>query len=116
MESFQLYFNAFRNYKTADEDGRQLSYMELMGISWCLHMVHAFYSVFALFLGVKSYAYFSESKDFTHLILETFSFKFQKISVLTTLSHYWKYLKQYRSNLFFIPRLKEKIRIYIFAS
>ena len=72
IESLQLYFSAFKNSPlTGEENERRLSYMELMGISWSLHMLHAFYSVFALFLGVKSYAFFSGSKDFTHLALET---------------------------------------------
>ena len=86
IESLQLYFDTFRNYKEPDNrDSRKLSYFELMGISWCLHMLYAFYSIFALFLGVKSYTYFSSSKNFTHLVLESFSFKFQKITLLTTL-------------------------------
>lgn len=83
IESLQLYFNTFRNFRESDD--RKLSYLELMGISWSLHLLYAFYSVFALYLGVKSYSYFSGSKDFTHLVLESFSFKFQKISLLTTL-------------------------------
>jgi hypothetical protein len=83
IESFQLYFNTFRNFNQPDE--RKLSYWELMGISWSLHLLYAFYSVFALYLGVKTYTYFSDSKDFTHLILDSFNFRFQKISVLTTL-------------------------------
>ena len=84
IESLQLYFNAFKNYANPD-DKRKLSYFELMGISWSLHIVYASYSVFALYLGVKSYNFFSNSKDFTHLALESFSFKFQKIALLTTL-------------------------------
>lgn len=83
IESFQLYFNTFRNFNQTDE--RKLSYWELMGISWSLHLLYAFYSVFSLYLGVKTYTYFSGSKDFTHLILDSFNFRFQKISVLTTL-------------------------------
>jgi hypothetical protein len=84
IESLQLYFNAFRNYSD-DRTERKLSYMELLGISWSLHMLYAFYSVFALYLGVRSYTYFSGSKNFTHLALETLNFKFQKITLLTTL-------------------------------
>ena len=84
LESLQLYFHTFKN---ADDINREhkLSCFELMSISWALHMIYAFYSVFALYLGVKSYTYFSSSKDFTHLVLNSFSFKFQKIGLLTTL-------------------------------
>jgi hypothetical protein len=86
IESLHLYFNVFRNYSDVnDQSERKLSYLELMGISWSLHLLYAFYSVFALYLGVKSYTYFSGSKDFAHLALESFSFKFQKITLLTTL-------------------------------
>lgn len=84
IESLHLYFNAFKNY-AHQNDERKLSYLELMGISWSFHILYAFYSVFALYLGVKSYTYFSSSKNFAHLALESFSFKFQKISLLTTL-------------------------------
>lgn len=83
IQSLQLYFNAFKHY--SDEGQRKISYLELMGISWALHLIYAFYSVFALYLGVKSYDYFSNSQDFTHLILDSFSFKMQKLSLLSTL-------------------------------
>ena len=84
-----------------------------MGISWSLHILYAFYSVFALFLSVKSYDYFSNSKDFTHLTLESFSFKLQKISLLSTLFavifypfifqfayKFWKMAVKFYANLF----------------
>ncbi len=84
IESFQQYFNAFKH--SSDEfSERKISYPELLGISWALHIVYAFYSVFALYLGVKSYAYFSDSEDFSHLILDSFSFQFQKLNVISVL-------------------------------
>lgn len=84
IESLTLYFNAFKNFADV-KDERKISYMELLGISWGLHMLYAFYSLFAIFLGVKSYTYLSTSKDFTHMVLESFSFKYQKLSLLSTL-------------------------------
>lgn len=84
MESLHLYFEAFKHYSNESEE-RRISYFELMGISWSLHMLYAFYSLFALYLGVKSYDYFSNSQDFAHLILESFSFKMQKFSLFSTL-------------------------------
>ena len=81
IESFINYFGAFKKFSDENSE-RKLSYFELMGLSWGLHIVYAIYSVFALFLGVKSYAYLTHSKDFTHIILDAFSFKFQKLSYL----------------------------------
>jgi len=112
IESLQLYFAAFRDARDREDD-RKISYFELMGISWSLHLLYAFYSVFALYLGVKSYDYFSNSKDFTHLILETLNFKVQKVVLLTTLFSvilypfifqfaykFWKALFRFYYNLF----------------
>ncbi|MFA6238229.1 MAG: hypothetical protein WC635_12925 [Bacteriovorax sp.] len=83
-ESLQLYFEAFKDF-AKNRGERRITYMEVMGISWALHIVYAFYSIFALYLGVKSYDYFSSSKDFSHLVLESFSFKLQKASMLSIL-------------------------------
>jgi hypothetical protein len=86
MESFALYFEAFKHFpKNEDGEHGQLSYIELMGISWALHMVYVFYSIFALYIGVKSYEYMSQSKDFAHMILNSFNFTYQKFGLLTTL-------------------------------
>ncbi|MDO9183415.1 MAG: hypothetical protein Q7U04_13455 [Bacteriovorax sp.] len=84
IESLQLYLNAFKG-ESPERGERKLSYLELMGISWSLHMLYSFYSIFALYLGVKSYSYFSNSKNFAHFALESFSFKLQKITLLSTL-------------------------------
>ncbi len=84
-ETLSLYFNTFKHFYENSNQERKLSYLELLGVSWALHMIYAFYSVFALYIGVKSYSYVSGSKDFTHMILDTFSFKFQKLTLLTTL-------------------------------
>jgi hypothetical protein len=48
-------------------------------------MIYTFYSIFAIFLGVKSYEYFSTSTDFTHLVLNSFNFSIQKISLFVQL-------------------------------
>lgn len=84
VETFTLYFNAFRHFPQEDGE-RKISFLELLGISWALHIVYAFYSVFALYLGVKSYDFLSNSKDFSHMVLTSFNFTFQKWSLLTTL-------------------------------
>jgi hypothetical protein len=56
-----------------------------MGISWALHIVYAFYSVFALYLGIVSYEYLSSSQSYTHLLFESFSLTTQKLSLMMTL-------------------------------
>lgn len=112
IESLHLYFNAFKNFPS-ENDERKLSYPELLGISWCLHMIYALYTLVGLYLGVRSYEYFSHSKDFTHLTLQAFSFKFQKISLLTTLFtvvvypflfqfayKFWKGIFRFYANIF----------------
>ncbi len=112
IESLQLYFEAFKNF-SQDRGGRKISYVELMGVSWALHILYAFYSIFVLYLGVKSYDYFSSSTDFTYLVLEAFSFKMQKIALFTTLFgvvfypfifqfayKFWKGIFKFYANLF----------------
>lgn len=112
IESLQLYFEAFKDF-SQDRSGRIVSYVELMAVSWALHIIYAFYSVFVLYLGVKSYSYFSTSNDFTHLVLDAFNFKMQKISLFTTLVavvfypfifqfayKFWKALIKFYANLF----------------
>lgn len=84
LETFSLYFNSFRHFP-AENGERKISFMELLGISWALHLLYAFYSVFALYLGVKSYDYLSSSKDFSHMVFQSMTFTFQKVSLLTTL-------------------------------
>ena len=83
-ESIRLYFRAFLN-SPAEEGEARLSFFELLGISWALHLIYAFYSVLALYLGVVSYEYFSNSRDFSHLVYDALSFQFQKISLLSSL-------------------------------
>lgn len=84
IESMQLYFEAFKHF-SHDRSERKISYFELLGLSWSMHMLYTFYSIFALYLGVKSYDYFSTSQNFTHLVLESFSFKMQKFSLFSSL-------------------------------
>jgi hypothetical protein len=85
LESLIIYFRTFIHPWSESSKDRKISYIEVLGISWALHFVYAFYSVFAVFLGVKSYQYFSTSDDFTHLILNSFNFSFQKISLFVQL-------------------------------
>lgn len=85
IHSLNLYFQTFLRPTKRSVDGERISYFEVMGISWSLHMIYAFYSIFALYLGIKSYEYLSNSQDFTHLLFESFNVTFQKISLMMTL-------------------------------
>lgn len=83
-ESLTLFFNAFRHFPSEDGE-RKISYVELMCLSWVMHLLAAIYSVGAVYLGVKSYDYLSTSQDFSHLMFSSFSFTLQKWSLISTL-------------------------------
>ncbi|MBC7714945.1 MAG: hypothetical protein H7177_16485 [Rhizobacter sp.] len=85
IETFSLYFQTFLHPTHKLEDGERIGYLEIMGISWSLHLIYAFYSIFAMYLGVISYEYVSSSQSFTHLISDSISVTFQKISLMMTL-------------------------------
>ncbi len=85
IESLTLYFQTFLRPTQRSEDAERIGYFEVMGISWSLHIIYAFYSIFALYLGVISYEYISHSQNFTHLLTESVSVSFQKISLMMTL-------------------------------
>lgn len=84
VETLTMFFNAFRHFPSENQE-RKISFLELLGVSWALHLIAAFYTVFALYLGVKSYDYLSSSQDFTHFVLDSFNFTLQKWSMLTAL-------------------------------
>lgn len=113
LETLQLYFKTFVHPWDETPDARKISYFEVLGISWALHFIYTFYSVFAVFLGVKSYEYFAKSEDFTHLILNSFSFSFQKIGLFVQLAtvimypflfhftyKFWVFLLDFYTNVF----------------
>jgi hypothetical protein len=86
FESLTLYFKTLIQPWDVSEQTRKISYIEVLGISWALRFIYTFYSVFAVFLGVKSYEYFSTSEDFTHIVMNSVSFSFQKISLFVQLA------------------------------
>lgn len=113
LETLNLYLKTFVHPWDETPNARKISYIEVLGISWALHFVYTFYSVFAVFLGVKSYEYFAQSEDFTHLILNSFSFSFQKISLFVQLAtaimyplffhftyKFWIFLLNFYANVF----------------
>lgn len=85
MHSLNLYFQTFLKPTQRSVDGERISYFEVMGITWSLHLIYAFYSVFALYLGVISYEYLSGSDQFTHMVFQSVAVTWQKITLMMTL-------------------------------
>ncbi len=85
IQSLSLFFQTFLAPSKRSVGGESISYFEVMGISWALHILYAFYSIFALYLGIVSYEYISNSQTYTHLLFESFSLTTQKISLMMTL-------------------------------
>jgi hypothetical protein len=114
MNSLSLYFSTFlRPTSRATVEGEKLGYFEVMGISWSLHLIYAFYSVFALYLGVMSYDYLSNSEEFTHLLFQSMTLSYQKFNLMSTLFSvifypfifqfafkFWAYLLKFYAEIF----------------
>lgn len=114
MNSLSLYFSTFlRPTLRTSVDGEKLGYFEVMGISWSLHLIYAFYSVFALYLGVVSYEYLSSSENFTHLLFQSMTVSYQKFNLMSTLFSvifypfifqfafkFWAYLLRFYAEIF----------------
>jgi hypothetical protein len=115
LSSLNLYFFSFLNPSSTykNEDDEKIGYFEVLGISWSLHFIYAFYSVFALYLGVASYEYLSQSKDFSHMLFESFNVSLQKFSLLFTLGEvilypllfqfaykFWVYVLKFYAEIF----------------
>ncbi len=114
MNALSLYFSTFlRPTSRTTLDGEKLGYFEVMGISWSLHLIYAFYSVFALYLGVVSYEYLSSSEEFTHLLFQSMTVSYQKFNLMSTLFSvifypfifqfafkFWSYLLRFYAEIF----------------
>lgn len=113
MHSLNLYFQTFLKPTERSIEGEKISYFEVMGISWSLHMLYAFYSVFALYMGVMSYEYLSKSESFTHLMFQSLTVTTQKISLMITLAQvifypfvfqfgfkFWSYIVKFYAEVF----------------
>lgn len=113
MNSLSLYFQTFMHPTKRSMDGERISYFEVMGITWSLHLLYAFYSVFALYLGVVSYEYLSSSESFTHLMFASMAVTSQKITLMMTLAQvifypfvfqfgfkFWAYILRFYAQIF----------------
>lgn len=83
--SLSVFFSTFMHPARKERDGERSDFFEVLGYSWGLHFIYAFYSVAAIYLGIMSYEYLSSSKDFTHILFQTLNVKFQKISLFSAL-------------------------------
>lgn len=113
IETLSLYFHTFLKPTQKFEDGERIGYIEVMGISWSLHIIYAFYSVFALYLGVLTYEHATSTQSFTHLISESVSVTFQKFTLMMTLFEvifypfifqfafkFWAYILRFYAQIF----------------
>jgi hypothetical protein len=113
MHSLNLYFQTFMKPTQRSVDGERISYFEVMGITWSLHLLYAFYSVFALYLGVASYEYLSHSESFTHIMFQSMAMTGQKIALMMTLLQvifypfvfqfgfkFWAYILRFYAQIF----------------
>jgi len=66
-------------------EAERSSFVEVLGFSWSFHMLYALYSIGAIYLGILSYEYLSNSENFAHLLLQTLNVKFQKFTLFSTL-------------------------------
>ncbi len=74
--------NPFEN-KTSET---RLSYFEMMGLCWLFHLIYAFYSILAVFIGVKTYQYAAETDNISKMIYSNFNLSLQKFSIILGLS------------------------------
>lgn len=74
--------NPFEN-KT---DETRLSYFEMLGLSWLFHLIYAFYSILAVFIGVKTYQYAASTDNISKMIYSNFNLSLQKFSIIIGLS------------------------------
>lgn len=85
MNTFSLYLYSFLNPMQKIENEKRISYFELMGVSWSLHILYALYSVISIYLGLLTYEYVSQSQNFTHIVLNNFSSSLQKFNIFNLL-------------------------------
>jgi hypothetical protein len=67
-------------------DGQKLEYFEVLGLSWIFHFIYAFYSIFAIYLGLKALQYHSDATSLADIVTGSFNITFQKIMIFSGLS------------------------------
>ncbi len=85
INTLTVFFSTFIHPTRKKSEGERSQFLEVLGVSWSLHLLNALYSVAAIYLGILSYEYLSTSKDFTHMLFQTLNVKFQKFSMMSLL-------------------------------
>lgn len=109
---FGTYFRVFLSPKNKGESD-EISYLEVMGVSWGFHFISAMYSVLSIYLGVKSYEYISGSDTFSHMVLDRINFTAQKFMLMMILFQvifypfffqfsyrFWKFILKFYADIF----------------
>lgn len=113
LEMFSNFFSIISNpFKERDEN-EKLNYFELLGISWLFHFVYAFYSVFAIYLGLLTYDYVSANNTISKMVYSSFNLTIQKYALIIGISEailypvvfhfsyrFWVFLLQFYSQIF----------------
>lgn len=64
----------------------KLDYLEILGISWLTHFIHAFYSVLAVYIGIKTYEAAANTNSISQMVYTSFNLSLQKFSIILGLS------------------------------
>lgn len=85
--------NVLHNFKetllnpfSPKSEEERLDYFEVMGISWAFHFIYAFYSIFAVYIGIKTYQYMSETDNIAKVLYSNFNLSLQKFSIIMGIS------------------------------
>jgi len=86
LTTFQNFFQyVVTPFSERDED-KELSFEELLVMSWVMQIIWAFYSLFTVYLGLVTYNYMSNEATISSMIMEQMNFKFQKFSIFFLLT------------------------------
>jgi hypothetical protein len=84
-KTFSTFFTTLVHPTWKSREAERSSFVEVLGFSWSFHLLYAIYSIGAIYLGLMSYEYLSNSENFAHMLFQSFNVKFQKFSLYTTL-------------------------------
>ncbi len=85
INTITVFFSTFIHPTRTSSSGERSQFLEVLGVSWALHLLNVIYSIAAIWLGIMSYEYLSTSKDFTHMLFQSLNIKYQKFSMMSLL-------------------------------
>jgi hypothetical protein len=114
---YSLIINPFKD-RNSDEE---IDYFQLMGISWALHFIYAFYSVMAVLIGVKTYEMATANQTISQMVYGQFNLTLQKFALISGISEaifypivfhfsykFWIYLLNFYAEIFNTEDRSEK--------